>query len=73
MKIDVHAHVYPSRISTCWMALVARRLELRSQGISMAIKTPEDLERRLATMYRAEVDIQVLSFSNGVHPKPRRC
>jgi hypothetical protein len=73
MKIDVPAHVYPSRISTCWMASAARRLELRSQGISRAIKTPEDLERLVATMYRAEVDIQVLSFSNGVHPEPRRC
>jgi hypothetical protein len=36
-------------------------------------QTPEDPERLVVTMYRAEVDIQVLSFSNGVHPEPRRC
>lgn len=74
MKVDVHAHVYPVNYldmldrfgGTEVGTAIARNLH--------ADQTPEDLERRVAMMDRAGVDIQVLSvspqgpyFSNSEH------
>lgn len=63
MKIDVHAHLYP-------VAYLDLLDSLGGTGVGTAIarglhadETSEDLDRRLAMMDKAEVDVQILSVS----------
>jgi aminocarboxymuconate-semialdehyde decarboxylase len=62
----VHAHVYPVNYldlldrfgGSAAGTAIARNLQ--------AAATPEDIERRLAMMDRARVDVQVLSVSPSI-------